>query len=56
LFVAGLIPAIVALLQKYIFGEGKISFVLVGFCSVLACAILIEKVLAEIELTREKDS
>lgn len=55
LLVAGGFPAIVALLQKLIFGEGEISSVLVGLCSVFACAIFIEKVLTEIELTREKD-
>ena len=56
LLVAGGVPAIVALLQRYIFGEGEISSVLVGLCSVFACAIFIEKVLAEIELTRAEDS
>jgi len=56
LFIAGLIPAIVALLQKLIFGEGDISPILVGVCSVLACAIFIEKVLVEVEKIKEKDS
>jgi hypothetical protein len=53
LLIAGLIPSIIALLQMYIFGEGEISPILVGMCSVLACAIFIEKVLTEIELTRK---
>ena len=56
IFIAGLFPAIIAIIQKSIFGEGEINPIYVGICTVIACALLIEKVLTEIELLKSKNT
>ncbi len=56
LLIAGLFPAIIAIIQKSISGDGEINPLFVGICTVAACAVLLEKVLTEIELLKSKDT